>query len=248
MRLILITKKQFYCIMILVFIIALSSIMILITKRNSSTTELSVFSPLNKKVIILDPGHGGIDGGAVGRNTKTLESNINLKIGLKLRQYLEESGCIVIMTRDEDVGLYTDGGTVRKRKNEDLRNRKKIFDGSNADLVVSIHLNSFPQGKYYGAQTFDPQNSDNSKTAAESIQKSLVQILDNNNKRKASLKKDVYIMKNVKTPIIIVECGFLSNSREELLLGKSSYQDKIAWSIYVGLMNYYNDLDQEIKK
>lgn len=247
MRLILVTKKQLYGILIVVFVISLVAITLITVKSNTTVTELAVFSPLNKRVIIIDPGHGGIDGGAVGRNTKTLESNINLKIGLKLRQYLEESGCIVIMTRDEDVGLYTDGGTVRKRKNEDLRNRKKIFDDSNADLVVSIHLNSFPQGKYYGAQTFYPQNSPTSKTAAENIQKSLVQILDIKNKRKASLKRDVYIMKNVKTPTIIVECGFLSNSREEILLGKPSYQDKIAWSIYVGLMNYYNNLDQDIK-
>lgn len=224
---------------LILMMLLITSVIVIVINNNKDATN--TFYQLYDKVVIIDPGHGGIDGGAVGRNTGVLESKVNLDIAFKLKRYLEEAGCIVIMTRNKDIGLYNNSGTVRKRKNEDLRNRKKIFDNSKANLVVSIHLNSFPQGKYYGAQTFYPQRSDNSKSAAENIQDSLVRTLDNNNKRKASLKRDVYILKNVKTPTVIVECGFLSNAREEKLLIQDGYQDKIAWAIYVGLMEHFND-------
>lgn len=197
--------------------------------------------PTSRKVIIIDPGHGGIDGGMVGTATGVYESKVNLDISLKLRTYLEESGSLVLMTRDEDVGLYTDNGTIRKKKNEDLRNRKKLFDESNADLVISIHSNSFQQSKYHGAQSFYNPNCEDSKQIAELIQEELIRVLDNTNTRKAKSKNDVYILKNIKVPTVIVECGFLSNPREERLLQDPDYQEKIAWSIYVGIIKYFDE-------
>ena len=198
--------------------------------------------PTLRKVIIIDPGHGGIDGGMIGTTTGVYESKINLEIALRLRKYLEESGSLVLMTRDEDVGLYTDGGTIRKKKNEDLRNRKRLFDESNADIVISIHSNSFVQSQYYGAQAFYSPNCEMSKLAAKFIQEELIRVLDNGNTRKAKAKKDVYILKNIKVPTVLVECGFLSNPGEEKLLKSSKYQEKIAWSIYVGILKYFHRL------
>mgnify|MGYP000595393093 CR=1 FL=1 len=145
----------------------------------------------------------------VGSATGVYESKINLEISLKLRKYLEESGSLVLMTRDEDVGLYTDGGTIRKRKNEDLRNRKRLFDESNADMVISIHSNSFQETKYYGAQSFYYPPCERSNLIAELAQEELKRVLDNGYTRKSKSKKDVYILKHVKLATVIMECGFL---------------------------------------
>ncbi|HHY91410.1 MAG TPA: N-acetylmuramoyl-L-alanine amidase CwlD [Clostridiales bacterium] len=190
------------------------------------------------KVIVIDPGHGGVDGGAVGKSG-TVESHINLSIAQELRKLLEESGAYVIMTRESDVGLYTEEGTIRKKKNEDLRNRKKIQEESYADIFVSIHLNSFQQSRYFGAQTFYPLDCEESRLLAESIQKELIRVLKNGNNRIAKPKNDILLLKDCKIPTVLVECGFLSNPREEKLLQKPSYQKKIAWSIYIGILNYF---------
>lgn len=223
------------------FIILLSIIIVgLFSIYRYNKVARAASLPTLRKVIIIDPGHGGIDGGMVGTTTGVLESQVNLEIALKLRKYLEESGSLVLMTRDEDIGLYTDGGTIRKKKNEDLRNRKRLFDESNADIVISIHSNSFQQSKYYGAQSFYSPNSQNGKIVAELIQEELIRVLDNGNTRKAKSKSDVYILKNVKVPTVIVECGFLSNPKEEKLLQNADYQEKIAWSIYVGILKYFH--------
>ncbi|MFZ5966753.1 MAG: N-acetylmuramoyl-L-alanine amidase CwlD [Bacillota bacterium] len=194
--------------------------------------------PTMNKVIVIDAGHGGIDGGAVGRNG-VLESHINLEIALKLRRLLEESGAMVILSRDEDMGLYSDQGTIRNKKNEDLRNRKTLIEESHADIFVSIHLNSFPQAQYYGAQTFYPRNCEKSKKLAEHIQEELIRVLNNGNTRESKVKSDVYLMKNTTIPTVLVECGFLSNANEEKMLQDSTYQEKVAWSIYIGIIRYF---------
>lgn len=239
MSIIVLKKKR-----IIWFIILLSAFIIglfCIYKYNKAAKVTSL--PTLRKVIIIDPGHGGIDGGMVGKTTGVYESRINLEIALKLRKYLEESGSLVLMTRDENVGLYTEGGTVRKKKNEDLRNRKRLFDESNADMVISIHSNSFQETKYSGAQSFYNPQCERSKLIADLAQEELIRVLDNGNTRKAKPKKDVYILKNVKVPTVIIECGFLSNPKEERLLQDSNYQEKIAWSIYVGILKYFHRLD-----
>lgn len=192
------------------------------------------------KVIVVDAGHGGIDGGAVGRSG-VLESHINLEIALRLRKLLEQKGAIVLLTRDEDVGLYSDTGRIRDKKNEDLRNRKKLIEESKADIFVSIHLNSFPQPQYYGAQTFYPKNSEESKKLAEIIQEELIRVLNNGNNRVSKEKGDVYLLKSCIIPTVLVECGFLSNDKEEKLLKSPTYQEKVAWGIYVGILRYFQE-------
>lgn len=234
-----ILKKKWIVWAIIILLTTLGIILAYIFSRTTKVASL----PTLRKVIIIDPGHGGIDGGMVGTTTGIHESEINLEISKKLRNYLEESGSLVLMTRDKDVGLYTDSGSIRKKKNEDLRNRKRLFDESSADIVISIHSNSFSESKYYGAQSFYNPNCEASKLMAELIQEELIRVLDNNNTRKAKAKNDVYILKNIKVPTVIIECGFLSNPKEERLLQNSNYQEKIAWSIYVGILKYFNRLN-----
>jgi N-acetylmuramoyl-L-alanine amidase len=199
--------------------------------------------PTTHKVIVVDAGHGGVDGGTSGRSG-VLESHINLEIALRLRKLLEQSGAMVILTRDTDMGLYSDTGRIRDKKNEDLRNRKKIMNESDADIFVSIHLNAFPQSQYYGAQTFYPKDSEESKMLASIIQEELIRILNNGNRRETKLKSDVYLMQDSRIPMVLVECGFLSNPMEEILLQESKYQEKVAWSIYIGILRYFNEVKE----
>ena len=196
----------------------------------------------------MDAGHGGIDGGAIGKNG-VKESPMNLKIALKVRELLEQNGAIVLLTRDKDVGLYSDTGTIRKKKNEDLRERKKMVDESKADLFISIHMNSFPQQpSCAGAQTFYPKNCENSKKISNYIQEELIRILDNKNKRTSKEKSDVYLLKKCSIPTVLVECGFLTNPKEERLLQDSTYQEKVAWGIYIGILRYFDDVDNMQEK
>ena len=208
-----------------------------ISKQCNDTSDIGI---RNLKVVI-DPGHGGVDPGAVG-SYKDNEAVINLKISQKLMLYLEGTGFNVVMTRYTKEGLYTEkSNTYRSRKNEDLRNRVNIINNSDADICISIHLNCFPQKKYYGAQSFYKKNCNNSKAAAETIQKELRSILDKNNTRVALVKNDIIIMKNTEIPVVLVECGFLSNPSEEKLLNSDIYQEKIAWAIFSGLLKYFNE-------
>lgn len=198
---------------------------------------LPVFNIWGANVIVIDAGHGGIDGGAVSKNG-VKESDINLNIALKLRELAQADGWKVIMTRDSDVGLYSNSGSVRNKKIEDLVNRRKIIKRTHPDVAISIHLNSFPDRSCMGAQTFYPPTSSESKILAEIIQEKLIKGLEIPKKRTALPKKDVLILKDCIVPITLVECGFLSNDREEALLKQAEYQTKIAQMIYAGVMEY----------
>ena len=190
-----------------------------------------IATPVTNRTIIIDAGHGGGDPGALG-DSGSVEKDINLNIALKLQQFIEQNGGITLMTRVEDEML---GGN----KKDDMRIRKKLREENGGDVFVSIHLNSFPQESCKGAQTFYAGNEE-SKELAEKIQKNMVKYLDDTNPRVAKKLTDVYLLKNVNIPSVIVECGFLSNSIEEKLLMDENYQSKVAFSIYSGLMDYFN--------
>lgn len=191
-----------------------------------------IATPVTNRTVIIDAGHGGGDPGAIGING-TLEKDINLNIALKLQKFIEENGGVVLMTRTED-------GMLAENKREDMKIRKKLRDENSSDIFVSIHLNSFPSANCSGAQTFYA-NDDNSKLLAEKIQKNMVKFLDENNPRVAKKLTDVYLLKNVNLPSVIVECGFLSNSNEERLLSDDEYQSKVAFSIYSGINEFFMD-------
>lgn len=192
-----------------------------------------------RKIILVDPGHGGMDGGAVSKNG-TVEKDINLSIGKKLKTEFEKSGYKVYMTREEDKGLYEDTGTIRKKKREDLANRCKLKEELNADMFLSIHLNMFPQSKYSGAQVWYSSYED-SKKLANIIQNTLREELDPNNNRKEKPALDSYriLRDGYKAPAVIIECGFLSNPEEEAKLKSDEYQQKIAEAIAKGVNKYY---------
>ena len=168
------------------------------------------------------------------------EADINLKIALKVQNLIEQAGGIVILTRSDENAIYDlDKQTLREKKVSDIKNRVKIGNESSADIFVSIHLNKLPQKQYWGWQTFYKEGDEKSKKLAISIQTELNESIDKENKRESLKIENVYIIENVEIPSAIVECGFLSNEEEEQLLQTEEYQDKLAWGIYLGIMNYF---------
>lgn len=210
--------------------------------RTSETIDATGAEQVDRIKILIDPGHGGIDQGTSG-GTGATEAPLNLAISEKLMSFLEGAGFEVDMTRYEDEGLYSlKSKTIREKKNEDLSNRVDMINNSNADLVVSIHINSFPQRQYYGAHVFYQKNSPLGKIAADILQDSMKSILDPENNRVPQVKKDIRIMDDTNIPVVLVECGFLSNDAEEKKLITDEYQEKIAWSLFTGLIKYFNEL------
>jgi len=191
------------------------------------------------KKVVIDPGHGGEDPGAVSDYNKISEKNINLYIGLKVKELLEKEGIEVVMTRTEDKLEYTNTTSETNMRHQDLTRRKKLMDESGANAIVSIHLNKFPKTSIHGAQVFFPNEPKESKTLATSLQQSLKEVVEPGNSREALIKREpIIILKNSKVPTAIVECGFLSNAEEEQKLASVEYQDKLADAIKAGIMKY----------
>ena len=206
---------------------------------NKEITTETVALPVTNRVIVIDAGHGTPDEGAESNNGVT-EAEINLRIALKLQNLLEQSGAKVILTRSNETAIYDiDKKTLREKKVSDIQKRVKIGNESSADIFVSIHLNKIPQNQYWGWQCFYNQN-EKSKILAENLQNNLNEAIQKENKRIAMKLDTVYIMKNVEIPISIVECGFLSNEEEEKRLQEDDYQNRLAWGIYNGIMDYFN--------
>ena len=195
--------------------------------------------PLSGKIILVDPGHGGPDGGAGDEGA--LEKDIALNVSLKLREYLQEQGALVIMTREGDTDLADDATKgYSRRKVEDLKKRLDMINNQDIDFYISVHLNSIPSARWSGAQTFYAPQFDENERAAKFVQDELIQNLENTN-RKAKPINHVYILDNAKKPGVLVEVGFLSNPTERTNLKKDDYQEKLAASIYNGLMRYYTN-------
>ena len=170
----------------------------------------------------------------------TTEAESNLKIALKVQNLLEQSGATVILTRSDENAIYDiDKKTLKQKKISDIHNRVKIGNESSADIFVSIHLNKIPQQQYWGWQTFYKKENEEGRKLAISIQNNLNNAIQKDNKRVPMKIENVYIIKHVEIPTTIVECGFLSNPEEEKLLLTDEYQNKLAWGIYTGIMDYF---------
>lgn len=194
-------------------------------------------SKSERPLVVIDAGHGGIDPGKVGVN-RALEKDINLSIAKKVRRYLELADVEVLMTREGEEGLYRPEDT--NKKVQDMKNRVTFIDSSEADLAVSIHQNSYSEEYVKGAQVFYYANSLQGKTMAEIMQKTLAETLDGENRRAAKANDSYYLLKKTQTPIMIVECGFLSNRGEADLLLNEDYQDRVAWAIHLGILRHLN--------
>jgi N-acetylmuramoyl-L-alanine amidase len=194
-----------------------------------------------EKIILIDPGHGGYDGGADGINGLK-EKDINLNICLKLRDTLISKGYKVVMTREEDNALLDEGKRTTTKKAQDIANRCKVKELSNADAFISIHQNHFPQGKYYGSQVWYSRNEE-SRALAHIVQENLKIDLNNGNKRIEKPAKNDYriLVCTDIMPSILIECGFLSNSEEANLLNDEGYQQKIADSIRKSIDAYFEE-------
>ena len=227
-------------------IISLVIVTVSVIEVKTASEEVIKIMPITNKTIIVDAGHGGIDPGSMTDDQSVKEKDVNLKITKKVKELLEASGAMVILTRNDDTSLYTEqaGKTIRQKYNENLKNRKKIIQESSADMFISIHLNKFQESKYYGAQTFYPAGKEDDKQLATYIQGELKRVVDKTNNRKIKSTNDIYLIKDNEIPSTLIECGFLSNDKEAKLLNDEEYQDRIAWSIYVGIQKYFSETEQ----
>ena len=198
------------------------------------------FSPMQlKPCVVLDPGHGGMDGGAVG-NDGIVEKNINLSIALKLREMLTLNGFEVYMTREEDRSIYDEGVTgLRNQKVSDMNNRLALVKAHPEALFVSIHQNQFPASQYSGAQIFYSPNAPESETMASITQRRFREMLQPENLREIKRAGDeLFLLYYTKTPAIMAECGFLSNDAEARRLSDDEYQNKVAFVLFSSILEY----------
>lgn len=192
------------------------------------------------RVVVIDAGHGGEDGGAVA-DDGTVESKINLEIALKLREVFFLAGIDTVMTREEDISIYSeDAETLREKKVSDLHNRVELINGVNDAILISIHQNSLPNAKsVHGAQVFY-NDSEEGAFLSGTMQKNLNAVIngDENQKKEKQIDSSVYLMSHIACPGILVECGFLSNAAETQLLKESSYQLKIALTVAASYLQH----------
>ncbi len=215
--------------LIVVFLIFLSvSVFIFSSAKVSSL-------PKPEYTIVIDAGHGGRDGGAIGKQTGISESELNLKYAKKLESLCKEFGIGVVMTREDMNGLYDESAPNKKRS--EMEKRKALINGSNADLMVSIHMNSFPLESSNGAYVFYAKGSDEGFNLAKGVQNSLCQSFEN--ARKYVSVGDYFVLNFSNIPSILIECGFLSNPTEEKLLLSDDYCESFCYSVLAGILSYF---------
>ncbi len=218
------------CASLLLFFSVLFEPMLKLQRAFSGQNEMSL-------LVLIDPGHGGVDGGAIGVSG-TVEKEINLAIAERLSDLFGFFGVSSKLSREEDVSLGEGAGTIRAQKNADLKARVEMANAMEHACLLSIHLNSFPDSSCRGAQVFYSP-LDASKELGRSMQTSLRQGIDSENKRVAKpAERGHYLLSHVKIPSVIIECGFLSNQAEEANLSDSEYQKRLAACIVQGYRNY----------
>jgi N-acetylmuramoyl-L-alanine amidase len=216
-------------------LVAVGLVTVLLSVIVLSATAQRADSPANDVIVALDAGHGGADGGATGRTTDVRESEINLKITMFLKEYFENSGVKVVLTRNDDNILS--GGFS---KNKDMEARKKIVEESGCNMLISVHLNTFSDPSVRGAQAFFDPKSPEGREFARLIQNSLNKHIEPFRPR-TELRGDYYMLKCTVAASVIVECGFLSSPEDERLLTTPAHQKKLALAIFSGAMQYMTD-------
>lgn len=207
-----------------------------------SETEISSKAADTGWVVVLDAGHGASDSGKVGING-VLEKDINLSIVLKLRDYLEQQGVMVVLTRVDDSPLYQESD--KNHKLADMKKRLDVMDSAKPDIVVSIHQNSYTQESAKGPQVFYYATSEEGEKLAQDLQDSFDSVVgEEQNKRVIKPNRDYYLLVHTPYTIVICECGFLSNQQEADLLATEDYQDKVAKAVSEGILNYLQEKGQ----
>ena len=237
-----IKKRYIEIVMAVIMLVALCVVCLgtgTIVAKGAKGSKSGLKSEKTEVTVVLDAGHGGKDPGKIGVNG-SIESEINLKIVKKLKLYLEEKGVKVVLTREDENGLYSEDDSNKKKS--DMNKRCEIINDVSPDMLVSIHQNSYSSEEVKGAQVFYFKNSYDGERIAEIIQSHLVDEVDEDNGRQHKANNNYYILKNVSCPAVIVECGFLSNYSEAELLVSDEYQQKLAVAIGNGMLEYLEEL------
>jgi len=219
------------------YVLVFTGCLMLTVFGSKMVTVMSESAPLEgRHCIVIDAGHGGVDGGATSC-TGVLESNLNLEIALRLNDLLRLLGYDTTMIRTTDESVYTQGETIAAKKVSDLKQRVKIVNETENALLISIHQNQFSDSQYSGAQVFYT-GSENSVNLAKNLQTMLVESLNPGSSRQAKKASGIYLMEHIECTGILVECGFLSNPAEEAKLRNAEYQKKLCSVIAVAVGNH----------
>ncbi len=203
-----------------------------------STKTVSAFSDGMR--VVVDAGHGGIDGGVAGRQTGVKESDLNLSIAMELKERLEDMGFEVVMTRKTEGGLYD--STAKGFKKRDMQKRKEIIQNAKPSLVISVHQNFYPAKGTRGGQTFYLPQSEEGKALALAVQERVNSLYaEKGAKARKTMKGEFFMLQCSPCPSIIVECGFLSNEKDEALLQTRDWQKRLAESISAGVLDFYGN-------
>ena len=226
----------------LTFVLLVLVGVLIFSRRLGKMVSEEASGEIERVDVIIDAGHGGDDPGKIGIN-QALEKDINLQIAKKVEKLLKERNISCKMTRTEDVLIAPEGS--KQKKIEDMKERVRIINETKPVVAVSIHQNSYHEEYVSGGQVFYYKTSEKGKYLAEILQKRFDYVLGEANKRMAKANDNYYLLLHVKEPIVIVECGFLSNGKEAKRLEDEEYQDRMAWTIHMGIMEYLNTVKQK---
>lgn len=236
-----VNKKSLRLTFVLIGCFIVLAICARITERALPTAAAASTKP----VIVLDAGHGGLDSGAVGA-TGVLEKDVNLSIVLALRDMFEMSGFEVVLTRDEDISIYDPGiEGIRNQKLNDMDNRLEIIQKYPDSIFLCIHQNNFTDPKYFGGQMFYNNNNPQNRTLAQIMQNKFAQLQPGNGREIKLTGEELFLLKSNKNPSLMIECGFLSNPEEEQKLSTWEYQQKVAFTIYGGVMEFIDAIAEK---
>ena len=229
-------KRTFFVVILAITIAFSTAVGLCVQALNA--TQVGAFS--NGMRIVVDAGHGGVDGGVVGRKTRVKESDLNLLIAMALKEELTDMGFEVVLTRKTEAGLY--GTTAKGFKKRDMQKRKEIIEDTKPSLILSIHQNFYPMRSARGAQVFYCAKNEGSKKLATGIQEHLNGLyLGEGVKERKVMAGEYFMLECYPCPSVIVECGFLSNDKDEALLNTAAWRKRLAQSIASGALAYFAD-------
>ncbi|MBO7251273.1 MAG: N-acetylmuramoyl-L-alanine amidase [Oscillospiraceae bacterium] len=210
---------------------------VLLSRQITAMAEAS--DPVKTHTIVIDAGHGGVDGGAVSC-TGAPESQYNLEIALRLKDLMELLGFKTLMVRTEDISVYTEGTTISSKKISDLKQRVRIVQEAENAILISIHQNNFPDSRYSGAVVLHAPTKGSSELAVL-LQRNLISSLNPGSKRSVKKADGIYLLEHIQVPGVIIECGFLSNPKEEALLRNKNYQNRLCCVIASSVSSYLSE-------